>query len=190
MGFDIGTRIGKGKGEREQGMLWRGSAAPLCSADVEVTLQELYWEVQGLADSLPSALKSSNLLKHWFPSCHLSSGVPGSCSKPEVKVECRAGTWGKGAVTEPRMKEKQNPAEKWELLARICLGNGGHSSPVRDFSALQNMLLNPHRWMGNEGRAGRCSWIQAGEEIQLWMLCGDLRDTNLCSTAAYEALKL
>lgn len=93
--------------------------------------------MQGFADSLPSALNSSNLLKRWFPSCHLSSSVPGSCSKPEVKVECRAGTWGKGAVTEPGRKERQNPAEKWELLARIRLGNGGHSSRVRDFSALQ-----------------------------------------------------
>lgn len=42
MGFDTGTRIGKGKRKGEQGMLWRGSAAPLCSADVQVTLQELY----------------------------------------------------------------------------------------------------------------------------------------------------
>lgn len=70
------------------------------------------------------------------------------------------------------------------------LGKQGTQLSCQGFSAMQNVFLNPHRWMGNKGRAGRCSWIQAGEGIQLWVLCGDLRDTNLCSTAAYEALKL
>lgn len=43
-------------------------------------------------------------------------------------MERREGTWGKEMVTEPRMKEKQNYTEKWELLARIRLGNGGQLS--------------------------------------------------------------
>lgn len=71
-------RLGKGRRKGSRGC-YEGAPQPagtLCSADVEVTLQELYWAVQGLVDSLPSALKSSSLLKHWLPSCHLFSSMP------------------------------------------------------------------------------------------------------------------